>query len=218
MKKTCSVLKSYYDNEEESMKLEIKNLQRQIEHLKKQNIDLKSKAKITKLPESTKTQPNIEKLNESVQEHNETIKSNNLQHEKQDRSYVKNTIERIENNLKEHEEKIKKQLSSDKAVDQKIKEILNTLESFQDNGGNPWLTFGKKGKIIHDEETPANELQRKQPSSKNFELVISGDSITKRINPSFIARCDKSLSLNCSVGGANVRGVYEQMRTFRENH
>ena len=66
MKKTCSVLKSYYDNEEESMKLEIKNLQRQIEHLKKQNIDLKSKAKITKLPESTKTQPNIEKLNESI--------------------------------------------------------------------------------------------------------------------------------------------------------
>ena len=76
----------------------------------------------------------------------------------------------MENNLKYHKEKIKKQLNSDKAVDQKIKEILNTVESFQDNG-NPWLTVGKKGNIIHDEETPANELQRKQPRSKKFELV-----------------------------------------------
>ena len=76
----------------------------------------------------------------------------NLQLENKDRNYVRNTIERIENNVKDHEEKIKKQLNSDKAVDQKIKEILNTLESFQDNG-NPWLTVGKKGKILDDEET-----------------------------------------------------------------
>ena len=94
---------------------------------------------------------------------------------------------------------------------------MNTLESFQDNG-NPWVTVGKKGKILHDEETRANELQRKQPRSKKFELVIFGDSITKRIDPSFIARCEKSLALNYSVRGAKVRGVYEQMRTFRENH
>ena len=94
---------------------------------------------------------------------------------------------------------------------------MNTLESFQDNG-NPWLTVGKKGKIFHDEDTRANELQRKQPRSKKFELVIFGDSITKRIDPSFIARCEKSLALNFSVRGAKVRGVYEQMRTFRENH
>ena len=140
-----------------------------------------------------------------------------MQLEDQDSNYVRNNIERIENNLIEHGEKIKKQLNSNKAVDQKIKEILNTLESFQDNG-NPWVTVGKKGKILHDEETRANELQRKQPRSKKFELVIFGDSITKRIDPSFIARCEKSLALNYSVRGAKVRGVYEQMRTFRENH
>ena len=134
------------------MKLEIRNLQTQIDNLKKENIDLKSKAKITKLPKSTKTQPNIEKLNESIQKHNEAIKSINLQLEKQDRNYVRNIIERTESNLKEHEQKIKKQLNSDKAVHHKYKEILNTLESFHDNG-NPWLTVGKKGKIIHDEET-----------------------------------------------------------------
>ena len=31
-KKTCSELKSYYENKEESMKLEIRNLQTQIEN------------------------------------------------------------------------------------------------------------------------------------------------------------------------------------------
>ena len=82
IKKTCSELKSYYDNKEESMKLEIRNLQTQTELLKIENMDLKSKAKITKLPESTKTQPNIKKLIESIQEHNEAIKSINLQLEK----------------------------------------------------------------------------------------------------------------------------------------
>ena len=216
-KKPCSELKSYHGNKEDSIKLEIRNLQTQIEHLKKVNNVLKSKAKIAKLRESTKTQPNIKKLNESIQEHNEAIKSINLQLENQDRNYARNTIERIENNLKEHEEKIKKQRILDKAVDQKIKEILNTSESFQDNG-NPLLTFNKKGKILHHEEIRANELQRKQPRSKKFELVIFGDSITKRIDPSFIARCEKSLALNYSIRGAKVRGVYEQMRTFRENH
>ena len=80
---------------------------------------------------------------------------------------------------------------------------MNTLESFQNNG-NPWLTVGKKGKIIHDKETPANESKRKQAQSNKFELVIFGDSITKRIVPTFIARCDKSLALNYSVGGAKA--------------
>ena len=51
---------------------------------------------------------------------------------------------------------------------------MNTLRLFQDNG-NPWLTVGKKGKMTHDEETSVNELQRKQPQSKKFELIISGD-------------------------------------------
>ena len=61
-------------------------------------------------------------------------------------------------------------------------------------------------------------MQRKQPRTKKFELVIFGDSITKRMDPSFIARCEKSLAFNYLVPGAKVRGVYEQMRTFRENH
>ena len=78
---------------------------------------------------------------------------------------------------------------------------MNTLESFQDKG-NLWFTVGEKEKIIHSKETPANVLQRKQPQSRKFQLVIFGESITKRIHPSFIARCDKSLALNCSVGVA----------------
>ena len=38
IEKTCSELKSYYDNKEESMKLEIRNLQTQIEHLKNEKL------------------------------------------------------------------------------------------------------------------------------------------------------------------------------------
>ena len=37
-----------------------------------------------------------------------------------------------------------------------------------------------KGENNNDEETPANELQRKQPRSKKFELVIFGDSIAQK--------------------------------------
>ena len=90
---------------------------------------------------------------------------------------------------------------------------MNTSESFQDNG-NLWLAV----EIIHDDETQVNEFQRKQLRNKKFQLVIFGDSITKRIDPSFIERSDKSLAFNYSAWGAKVPGVYEQMRTFRENH
>lgn len=61
------------------------------------------------------------------------------------------------------------------------------------------------GKMIDNEETPVNELQRKQIRGKKFELFIFGDSITKRIDPSLRARYDKLLAFNYSVGGAKVQ-------------
>ena len=68
------------------------------------------------------------------------------------------------------------------------------------------------------EETLLNELQIKQPKSKKFELVILGASITKRINPSFTTRSNKSFALNYSVGGTKVREVHAQMQIFRKNY
>ena len=62
-----------------------------------------------------------------ILEHKKAIKNINLQLEKQG-NCLRNTIKKIENDLKEHEVKIKEQLNSDKAVGQKIKEILKTLE------------------------------------------------------------------------------------------
>ena len=62
---------------------------------------------------------------------------------------------------------------------------------------------GDFGKMIDNEETPVNELQRKQIRSKKFELFIFRDSITKRIDPSLRARYDKSF--NYSVGGTKVQ-------------
>ena len=46
----------------------------------------------------------------------------------------------------------------------------------------------KKGKIIHDEETSVKKRQR----SKKFELIIFGDSITKRVDLFFIGKSGKS--------------------------
>ena len=60
IKKTCLELKSYYDNKEESVTLEIRIYKHKLNTLKK--IDLKSKAKKTELPESKKTQRKIEKF------------------------------------------------------------------------------------------------------------------------------------------------------------
>ena len=118
IKKTCSELKSYNYNKDESIKLETINFETQDEHLKKETIDLKYKTEIAKLPKSTwKSQPNVKKLNESIQEHKEATQSINLQHQKQDNNYVRNTIDRTQDNLKEYEDKIKEQLNSDKAVD-----------------------------------------------------------------------------------------------------
>ena len=62
------------------------------------------------------------------------------------------------------------------------------------------------------EETLLNELQIKQPKSKKFELVILGASITKRINPSFTTRSNRSFALNYSVGGTKVREYTHRCR------
>ena len=58
----------------------------------------------------------------------------------------------------------------------------HTLEYRQGNG-HLWLTVGKKGKIIHDEETPVNDLKRKQSRSKQFEFVIFGHSNYQKNRP-----------------------------------
>ena len=69
---------------------------------------------------------------------------------------------------------------------------------------------------MHDEETPVNELKKKQPRKK-VELVIFGDSTPKRIDQSFKARCAKSLALNYSVEGTKGWWLYEQTRIFGDN-
>ena len=91
----------------------------------------------------------------------------------------------------------------------------HTLEYRQGNG-HLWITVGKKGKIIHDEETPVNDLKRKQEAN-SLNLLYLGISIAKRIGPYFKARCDKSSGPTYSVGGTKSQGVYKEMRTFREN-
>ena len=56
------------------------------------------------------------------------------------------------------------------------------------------LQLEKRSKIIHYEETPLHELQKKTTKKQE-------DSIIRKIDPSFLARYDKSLALNYSVQG-----------------
>lgn len=57
-----------------------------------------------------------------------------------------------------------------------------------------------------------NKNQEKIKSNKQFELVISPDSITKRMVPENIIKCNKSETLNYSPSGAKVKGIYNKKK------
>ena len=62
---------------------------------------------------------------------------------------------------------------------------------------------------------PKNQRKRK---SEQFQLLIFGNSITKKIRPSVIIHCDEIQAVYYSTGGSNVRGVYEQHWAFKKDH
>ena len=74
----------------------------------------------------------------------------------------------------------------------------------------------KKGKNNAWWGNPSKWTQKKT-TKKKVELVIFGDSTPKKIDPSFQARCAKSLALNYSVEGTKGWWLYEQTRIFGDN-
>ena len=52
----------------------------------------------------------------------------------------------------------------------------------------------------------------------SFKLVILGDSITKRILPEVIMKCEEDRVCNLSHSGAKVRDIYRQVEDFKAQH
>lgn len=63
-----------------------------------------------------------------------------------------------------------------------------------------------------------NKNQEKIKLNKQFELVISPDSITKSIVPENIIKCNKSRTLNYSPSGANVKVIYNKKKQCKAEH
>ena len=63
-----------------------------------------------------------------------------------------------------------------------------------------------------------NKNQEKIKSNKQFELVISPDSITKSIVPENIIKCNKSRTLNYSPSGTNVKVIYNKKKQCKAEH
>ena len=112
----------------------------------------------------------------------------------------------IEKDFNEHETKLNEYLCQNKSIETSVNEVWKLIENTNDNG-NEWFTVGKKGKIVQ----PVKEKRK-------FELVIFGDSITKRIIPNNIVKCDENKALNYSQGGARVKGIYDQIRQYKSEN
>ena len=89
-----------------------------------------------------------------------------------------------------------------------VKEIWQLVEGTDTK--NKCYYIRKKGKVIDLPEQSHNvwsEPLKENQISKELELVIFGDSITKYILPENICKCDPQHAVNLSKSGAKVKGV-----------
>ena len=103
------------------------------------------------------------------------------------------------------------------------KRKLNTpLRNFRSSLKVPILKIKlKKGKFIDLQEQSHDlwsEHLRQNRISKELELVIFGDCITKYIIPENICKCDPQHAVNLSKSGAKVKGIYKQLSLFQEGY
>ena len=207
-------LENHFKEEIKSMKVEITTLKNQIKNVSEENIVLKEEVRNLKESEingkpSKKHNDNdfkdiIESFEIIKKAHHEFSETTN-----KDFISIENSINSIEKVLSQHTKKINEQIESAEKTEKSIIELRAIYESTLDNG-NPWIPVGKKGKS-------QKEVLEKNKEEK-FHLLILGDSITKNINPCTIAKCNESEALNYSVGGSRVKGIYDQIRKFQNEH
>ena len=91
------------------------------------------------------------------------------------------------------------------------------IDSLTEINNDAW----KQGKVIDLQEQshdlPSEHLKENR-TSRELELVVFGDSITKYIIPENICKCDPQHAVNLSKSGAKVKDIYEQLSIFEEEH
>ena len=208
-----------FESKQKEMRKEIYSLQSQINILSKENCDLKEHLEILNINTKPNTQVRkdlitITDLTNETKDKLESYSELQLIKEKSTNhqiNNINNTLQEIEKTLQEQARKIINQEQEWGKIKQDINDLSNTIEGTLSNG-NPWYTVGKQGKII-----PEGDYEE-QRNKENIELIVFGDSITKNIFASSIVKCNENEALNYSVGGAKVKGIYDQFRKFKEEH
>ena len=216
-------IRTEFQNVFESMKREILVLKNHIKTVTDENVNLKSQIKTfdenvsKRKGQNNSNEPYYNELKESI----ECMKKYNTEFSNttnNDIIQIENNIKSIEQELKQQKNRINESFKAAEKTENLVRELNGTIEGILDNG-NPWMTVGKNGKKVKISESLQEHREEEQPKNReNFELLILGDSITKYVIPSVIAKCHESQALNYSIGGSKVRGAYDQIRRFHAEH
>ena len=92
----------------------------------------------------------------------------------------------------------------EKKIEHSFEELWKLIEGTDIE--NKWYQVGKKGKVIDLQEQShdlRSEHLKENRTSRESELVIFGDGITKYIIPENICKCDQQHAANLSKSGTN---------------
>ena len=109
-----------------------------------------------------------------------------------------------------------------KKIEHSVEELWKPVESTDTE--NKWYQMyqvEKKGKVIDLQEQShdrRSEPPKENQTSKELELVIFGDSITKYFIPENICKCDPQHAVSLSKSGAKVRDIHEQLSLCQEEY
>ena len=144
------------------------------------------------------------------------------------RSSVTDKIKDIESTLEENVKNLDNNARLGKDLEQSVNELWKILE--KEENLHKWqqvvpmqsyATVLQQKKSSEDRnqlgENKCNSNNRNQVE-QSFKLVILGDSITKLIVPHQIIKCNEHEATNFSQSGAEVKGIYQQVERFKNNH
>ena len=192
-------------------------LKEEINLLKSENQELKLQIKNnvhTNIKKAKVGVENISKAQDDLKKSFDVYQNNS--------TIITDKIKDFEKEIAQNQTKINEQLELGKKIEQSVNELWRLIDN-NVTDDNPWLKVIEKGKTVelqlrNEQHEQAGYENESEKTKESFELVIFGDSITKYIRPEKICKCDTTQALNYSKSGAKVRGIYEQLNIFQEEH